>query len=585
MICNCPSQIYDYALLFSPPSSWLRKYHVVELPYTPRMVKGPASGWQTYSRTVPSCDGLSALSHWNNAIAVGCGNGKILILDATTGSQIAVLSGHTNIVQSMAFSSDGRSLVSGSDDKTVKLWDMQTGGVVKTFYGHTGDVWSVSISADCTRIASGGQEIYLWDVQTGEPLWTTKEEWVYYIIFSPIDPQCIISVSFGKKIKKWDVNGHQIPPTYDGTHIAFSPDHSQFALCNEDVVIVQSSDSREILVKLHIANGSGKHCCFSPDGKLIAVGAGMTIYVWDITSPGPHPIGTCVTWYPDLPLVFSSHSSLISTSGHNSITFWKIGTLLVDPVTADQLSTPFTSPRVLSVSLQARAGIAVSSDENGVVRTWDISTGLCKASFQIPDLKGIKFRGGDAKLINGRLIFALCEDDKIHIWDTGKEEFIKTLDAPLCKGVRISEDGSRIFCLCYRRIQAWPMWTWEPVCEVQVGLCRKYSYLDPLCIDNPKFWIHTPGSPSEGWDFGTLGSSPVSFDPSTGRPHLDIISGPQNKHQYSIKDTITGQEVFLLRGKYANPYDVRWDGQYLIVSYESGEVLILDFGCVLSRDM
>ena len=136
------------------------------------MVKGPASGWQTYSCTMTSHNGLFALSHWNNAIAVGCGNGKILILDATTGSQIAVLSGHTNIVQSVAFSSDGRSLVSGSNDKTVKLWDMQTGGVVKTFYGHTDDVWSVSISADCTRIASGSEDytICLWDVQTGELL-------------------------------------------------------------------------------------------------------------------------------------------------------------------------------------------------------------------------------------------------------------------------------------------------------------------------------------------------------------------------------------------------------------------------------
>jgi WD40 repeat protein len=55
----------------------------------------------------------------------------------------------------LAFSSDGTSLVSGSDDCTVKLWDVQTGGTVKTFFGHTELVLSVSISADYTIIASG----------------------------------------------------------------------------------------------------------------------------------------------------------------------------------------------------------------------------------------------------------------------------------------------------------------------------------------------------------------------------------------------------------------------------------------------
>jgi WD40 repeat protein len=77
------------------------------------------------------------ISCWNNTVAVGSAHRDIVILDAITGSQTAILSGHTDEVNSVVFSSDGRSLVSGSDDKTVKLWDMQTGGAIKTFSGHT----------------------------------------------------------------------------------------------------------------------------------------------------------------------------------------------------------------------------------------------------------------------------------------------------------------------------------------------------------------------------------------------------------------------------------------------------------------
>ena len=54
-----------------------------------------------------------------------------------------VLTGHTNAVQSAAFSPNGRWLASGSYDKTVKLWEVATGREVRTFAGHVYLVESV----------------------------------------------------------------------------------------------------------------------------------------------------------------------------------------------------------------------------------------------------------------------------------------------------------------------------------------------------------------------------------------------------------------------------------------------------------
>ena len=122
--------------------------------------------WGSCSRTVTFGNIPLALESWKDTIGVGLQSGNIILLDAITGSQVAILSGHTDWVRSLAFSSDGVSLVSGSHDNTVCLWDIQTGGVVKTFQGHTNWVYSVSISADNTTIASGSDDgtIYLWDI-------------------------------------------------------------------------------------------------------------------------------------------------------------------------------------------------------------------------------------------------------------------------------------------------------------------------------------------------------------------------------------------------------------------------------------
>ena len=446
----------------------------------------------------------------------------------------------------------------------------------------------------------------MWKIQTGECLHIIRQGGIVeHVSFSPINPQHIISIS-SNRVQQWDVNGHQILPTYDGVYFDFSPDHTQFALCNGKVITIQNSDSGAIVAEFHVADGHttfchfspdghATFCCFSPDGRLVAAAASCTAYVWDITMPHPHLIETFVGHTKSIiSLVFSSPSTLISASADELVKFWKIGVSSADPGT-----TPLTLPPIQSISLQARAGIVISCDEDGVVKTWDIITGLCKATFQIPAIQDIDIDNSDVKLIDGRLIFICDTGDKIHIWDTEREELLQTLDIldttdesdssdPLYYGgLRISGDGSKVLYLYNGTIQAWSMWTWEPVGKVKLGLGRR-SHLDSLCMDGSRVWFHSEYPlAQEGWDFGISGSSPVPFDPSIGRPCLEFIGGAswQTHGPSWIKDTTTGKEVFQLSGRYVEPSDVQWDGQYLAAGYESGEVLILDFHHVLSRDM
>ena len=573
-IHNSPSQIYYSALLFSPPSSWLHKYYSVELSQEVKVVKGLPAEWEMCSRTVALDNYPQSLACWKDTIAVGLGSGDITILNRATGSQAATLSEHTDIVRSLAFSQDGTLLVSGSDDKTVKLWDVQTGGVIKAFCAHTHFVLSVTISVDCVTIASGSLDrtIHLWDIQTGECHHIIKQqEGVWSVRFSPTDPQHLISVS-ADRVWQWDTGGYQIGPTYDGSHIAFSPDGTQFVLCHETAVVVQKSHSGEIVTGFHVVNNDAKHCCFSPDGSLLAVAAGNTVCVWDIINLDPHIVETFVGHTSTIiSLAFSSPSSLISLSNDQSVKFWQIGASLTDlAITNPKVTSPSLAP-IKSITLQVKDGIAISSDVNGVIRTWDISTGLCKASFQTP---AKNYHLSDVRLINNGLVFVWQVSDKIYIWDVEKGKLLQAEDAPQdrIEDIRISGDGSKVFCLCWSFIQALSIWTGQVVggVKLEVSMSKR-----SLSVDGPKVWVHSPVLELQGWDFGISGSPPI---------HLSNIPPPYltdtklwDIHQSRIKDTVTGKVVFQLGGRFTKPVDSQWDCWYLAAGYQSGEMLILDF--------
>ena len=592
-IYNSPSHIYHFALPFCPSSSWLCKCYSKELSQGVKVVKGLPAEWGTCSRTVSLSSSVWDLSYWNNTIAIGSNSRDIIILNAITGSQIAVLSGHTDIVWSVTYSPDGVSLVSGSQDKTVKLWDVQTGGVVKTFYGHTDAVHSVSISADRTRIASGSLDctVCLWDIQTGNCYHIIKqEEQVHYVGFFPTDPQHLLSIS-NFKVWKWDINGHQVGSAYDCSCVSFSPDGTWFVSCKETTVTVQNSSSGVIEVEFQTANHDVKYCCFSLDSRLVAVATGNTIYVWDISSSSTHFIETIA--YPGTiySLAFSSPSSLVSAvtgSFEGSIKFLQIGSP-PSPTIGYPKSTFPTSDEIRSITLQAKDDIIITGHLDGVVKTWDILTGLCKSSFQTPVILGNQSHyymytgrrwlfNQDIQLINGRLIIAWYKNQMISAWDVERGEPLFTVDRlDRLWDLKISEDGSRVYCLNEVSIQALSVQTGEIVGKVDFS--SHFSGL--LTIDGSRIWVCLSKSEYQGWNFGTPGSLPVQL-PNIP-PHKLHPNGTMlwNTGLCRIEDKVTGKVVFQLPERYGEPVDVQWNGQYLVACFLPIEVLILDFSHIL----
>jgi WD40 repeat protein len=73
-------------------------------------------------------------------------------------------------VRAVAVSPDGRFIVSGSDDRTVKVWELESGRLLRSLEGHTGGVRAVAVSPDGRFIVSGSEDrtIRAWDPESRE---------------------------------------------------------------------------------------------------------------------------------------------------------------------------------------------------------------------------------------------------------------------------------------------------------------------------------------------------------------------------------------------------------------------------------
>merc|ERR1711881_716708 len=77
--------------------------------------------------------------------------------------------GHSDSVNTVAFSLDSKLVASGSSDMTVKIWDAAVGSPLETFEGHSDSVNTVAFSPDGKLVASGSSDmtVRIWDATTG----------------------------------------------------------------------------------------------------------------------------------------------------------------------------------------------------------------------------------------------------------------------------------------------------------------------------------------------------------------------------------------------------------------------------------
>jgi WD40 repeat protein len=107
-----------------------------------------------------------ALSPDGKTVASGSWDRTVALGDVTGRRNPIVLKGHTFAITCVVFSGDGRTVASGSNDRTVRLWDARTGELRATLRGHRDGINCLAFSPDGKTLAagSGDKTITLWDV-------------------------------------------------------------------------------------------------------------------------------------------------------------------------------------------------------------------------------------------------------------------------------------------------------------------------------------------------------------------------------------------------------------------------------------
>jgi len=192
------------------------------------------------------------------------GSDELKLWEVATGRQLRTFKGHSWHVNSVAFSPDGKLVLSGSEDNTLKLWEVATGRELRTFKGHFAWVSSVAFSPDGKLALSGSalsgfedNTLKLWEVATGRELRTVylsgnkvfgylnnffnwiknyfrislfkgHSDRVYSVAFSP-DGKLGLSGSEDNTLKLWEIATGRELRTFKGHSasvysVAFSPD-------------------------------------------------------------------------------------------------------------------------------------------------------------------------------------------------------------------------------------------------------------------------------------------------------------------------------------------------------------------------
>jgi len=307
------------------------------------------------------------------------------VWDIESGEEIQRLVGHTDSVEAVAVTPDGKHAISGSWDKTLRVWDIESGEEIQRLVGHTRSVYAVAVTPDGKHAISGSDDetLRVWDIESGEEMQALEghTSLVEAVAVTP-DGKHAISGSRDGALRVWDIESGEEMQRLVGhassVHVvAVTPDGKHAITGSWDKTLrVWDIESGEEMQRLIGHTRSVSAVAVTPDGKhAISGSSDNTLRVWDIESGeeiqrlvGHTDSVTAVAVTPD-----GKHA--ISASWEKTLRVWDI-----ESGEEIQRLVGHTDS-VIAVAVTPDGKHAISGSWDKTLRMWDIESGQVFASF------------------------------------------------------------------------------------------------------------------------------------------------------------------------------------------------------------